>query len=152
MDKISVLEIVHDTIVDGQGLRTSVYCAGCSHQCKGCHNPESWDANNGTRMDVKEIYKELTSNSIANVTFTGGEPMEQAKAFCELAKLIKENTKKTIWLYTGYLLEELSGSQLELLKYVDVLVDGKYDESLKIHNLPYRGSTNQRIIENPANK
>jgi len=151
MDKISVLKIVHDTIVDGTGLRTSVYCTGCSHQCHGCHNPESWDINSGEWMDIEDIYKSILSNPITNVTFTGGDPMQQAEAFCELAKLIKQNTNKTIWCYTGYLLEELTGHQLELLNYIDVLVDGKYDETLKIHNLPYRGSTNQRIITNPSN-
>ena len=147
MDKISVLKIIHDTIVDGTGLRTSIYCAGCSHLCQGCHNPEGWNINNGTWMDIKEIYKVIMSNAITNVTFTGGEPMHQAEAFCELAQLIKQNSKKTIWCYTGYSLEELEGTQLDLLQYIDVLVDGRYDEKLRIPNLPYRGSTNQRIIK-----
>lgn len=148
--KMSVLKILHDTVVDGAGLRTSVYCAGCVHRCSGCHNPESWYTSGGTLTSVRDIYEELISNPMTNVTFTGGEPMEQAEAFCELAKLIRENTDKTIWCYTGFSFEDIlraNDCRAELLRQVDVLVDGRYIESLKNRTLPFRGSSNQRIID-----
>lgn len=148
--KISVLKILHDTVVDGAGLRTSVYCAGCGHRCSGCHNPESWHMSGGTLTSVRDIYEELISNPMTNVTFTGGEPMGQAVAFCELAKLIRENTDKTIWCYTGFSFEDIlraNDCMAELLRQVDVLVDGRYIEALKDRTLPFRGSSNQRIID-----
>jgi len=148
--KISILKIIHDTIVDGTGLRTALYCTGCNHKCDGCHNPESWDINNGTPMSVADIYNEVISNPIADVTFTGGDPMFQAEAFCELAKMIKANTSKTIWCYTGFLFEDIlpaNDYKSELLKQIDVLVDGMYISKFKSYQTPFRGSSNQRIID-----
>ena len=147
--KISVLKIIHDTIVDGIGLRTSVYCAGCDYKCRNCHNPESWDINNGTWLPIQDIYNEIIRNPITSVTFTGGDPMYQADSFCELAKLIKNNTAKNIWCYTGDLFEDIvskKDSKYELLQQVDYLVDGRYIDELRKLNLPFRGSSNQRII------
>ena len=147
---ISVLKIIHDTIVDGTGLRTAIYSAGCNHKCYGCHNMESWDINNGEMMNIYDIYKEIIHNPLSNVTFTGGDPMFQAESFCELAKMIKENTNKTIWCYTGYTFEDILSAgdyKTELLKNVDVLIDGKYIAERKNPKILYRGSSNQRLID-----
>ena len=80
---ISVLSIVHDTMVDGPGFRTSIYCAGCPNHCPGCHNPQSWDISHGTMTSTDELMKEIMSDPFANVTFSGGDPMFQAKGFAE---------------------------------------------------------------------
>ena len=147
---ISVLRIVHDTIVDGFGLRTAIYGAGCEHECYDCHNVESWGIENGTIMNIEDIYNEIIVNPLSNITFTGGDPMFQAEAFCELAKRIKTESSKTIWCYTGYLFESIlhdNDYKTELLKQIDVLVDGKYINKLKSHQSLFRGSSNQRIID-----
>src|SRR3712207_5771936 len=93
---ISVLQIVHDTMVDGPGFRTSVYSAGCPHGCKGCHNPQSWDIHGGTMRSTADILDEILSDPFANVTFTGGDPMFQAEGFLELAKAIRQHSDKKI--------------------------------------------------------
>lgn len=147
--KISILKIVEDTIVDGPGLRTSIYCAGCVNRCFGCHNPQSWDINHGTMTDVDEIFETICQYDFNNITFTGGDPMYQALAFAELAKKIKAETSKNIWCYTGYTFEQIleSPEKRELLNYVDVLVDGKFDIAQRDENLLFRGSRNQRLID-----
>ena len=123
---ISVLSIVHDTMVDGPGFRTSIYCAGCPNACPGCHNPQSWDIHHGTMMETEEILREIKKDPFANVTFTGGDPMFQPEGFLALAKAIKAETKKTIWCYSGFVFENLlqNERQKALLQYIDVLVDG----------------------------
>ena len=148
---ISVKGLNPESLVDGDGIRAVIYCAGCSHRCKNCHNPQTWDINNGTFVSVQEIYDKVTEFNplIDGITFTGGDPMFQAEAFHELAKMIKNNSQYDIWCYTGYTFEEIINSRdkkLELLKSVDVLVDGRYIDELKDLRLPYRGSSNQRII------
>ena len=84
-------------MADGPGLRTSIYCAGCQHHCPGCHNPQSWNIDNGRWMDVDDLFELIVSDEISNVTFTGGDPFYQAEAFTELARRIKAETKKNIW-------------------------------------------------------
>ena len=149
MIKISILEIVEDTTVDGPGLRTTVYCAGCPNRCPGCHNPQSWDINNGTEVDIEDIMKKILDDPFADVTFSGGDPMFQPVGFTALAKGIKQHSNKNIWCYTGWLFEDLlkNPQQKELLEYIDVLVDGRYIDSLKDETLRFRGSSNQRIID-----
>ena len=146
---ISVLDILEDTTVDGPGFRTTVYCAGCPNHCPGCHNPESWDIDNGQYMDTEIILQKILADDFANVTFSGGDPMFQAKGFTELAKAIKEKSNKTIWCFTGFLFENLvkREEQMALLEYIDVLVDGPFVESLKDEELLFRGSSNQRLID-----
>ncbi|WP_461195272.1 anaerobic ribonucleoside-triphosphate reductase activating protein (plasmid) [Clostridioides difficile] len=147
-DYIYILDIKHDTIVDGEGFRTSIYCAGCNHKCAGCHNPQSWDMKNGVLTKVSDIYKEIISNTFSNVTFSGGDPFLQLQGFIRLAKSIKKNTNKTIWCYTGFKFEELliDKEKLELLKLIDVLVDGKFEKDKKDLDLIFKGSSNQKII------
>ena len=147
-NKISVLKIVEDTTVDGPGFRTSIYAAGCEHGCKGCHNPESWEISNGKWMDIDEILKIIERNFFAQVSFSGGDPLFQPEAFTELARRIKLETQKNIWCYTGFTFQKiLRNPKLSaILPYIDVLVDGQFIEKKKVDNLPFVGSSNQRII------
>lgn len=151
--KISIIDIIDGTVVDGPGFRLSIYCAGCSHGCPGCHNPQSWNIANGKPMTVAELLERVKS-SPWNVTFSGGDPFFQAKAFAELAQLIKSRCGKTIWCYTGYTIESLINEadpdKLRLLQSVDVLVDGPFIDSLKDEDLQFRGSSNQRILDSVA--
>lgn len=149
---ISILGIVEDTVVDGPGFRTAIYAAGCPHQCPGCHNPNSWDKENGRWMDTGEILQKILSDEFADVTFSGGDPMFQPEGFTELAVSIKRHSQKNIWCYTGYTFEQLlrNPRQRQLLEYIDVLVDGRFIEELKDENLYFRGSRNQRLIDVPA--
>lgn len=146
---LSIMNILEDTTVDGPGFRTSIYCAGCYHACDECHNPESWDINNGTMMSINDIMSIVTADPFANVTFSGGDPMYQAKGFTELAKAIKQQTNKNIWCYTGFVFESLlkMNEQRELLQWIDVLVDGPFINSKKDLSLLFRGSSNQRLID-----
>lgn len=144
--KLNVLRIVPGTSVDGPGLRTSIYFAGCSHCCLGCHNPESWDFNGGTPMTIDEIMNEVIREGF-NVTFSGGDPIYQLKPLTELAKRITREGL-TIWLYTGFHYEELismNGFE-ELKSHIEAIVDGPFIESLRDTQLRFRGSSNQRIL------
>ncbi|WP_028399890.1 anaerobic ribonucleoside-triphosphate reductase activating protein [Ectobacillus panaciterrae] len=144
-----ILNILHDSVVDGEGLRTVVFFAGCPHRCFGCHNPQSWDWSNGIQMSAEEALQEIISNSLTNVTFSGGEPFMQAREAKKLARMVKESGK-TLWMYTGYTFEEIqrigNRDMIELLDYADVLVDGRFEWNKKDRALPFRGSGNQRII------
>mgnify|MGYP002520903496 FL=1 len=148
-DTLSILQVVHDTMVDGPGMRTSVYCAGCPNHCPGCHNPESWDILRGTVVPVDELAGELLADPFADVTFTGGDPMFQPEAFARLADTIRARSRKTIWCYTGLTLERIltHPRQRRLLECVDVLVDGPFVQALRDTDLRFRGSSNQRVID-----
>ena len=145
---IRLLDIIEETTADGPGFRTSIYCSGCYHKCPGCHNPESWDMDNGKIVEVDDILETVLNDEFSNVTFSGGDPMFQAEAFTELAKKIKERSNKTIWCYTGFRYENILKNEKmsHLLKYLDVLVDGPFIKELADRNLHFRGSSNQRII------
>lgn len=149
MRKLSILEIIEDTTVDGPGFRTSVYAAGCPNACPGCHNPQSWDIANGRLMTTEEILDIILTDPFADVTFTGGDPMFQPMEFAELAKAIREHCDKNIWCYTGFLFENIlrNDAQRALLELVDVLVDGPFVQSLRDESLLFRGSSNQRLID-----
>ena len=145
---IRVLSIIEDTMVDGPGFRTSIYCAGCRHKCPGCHNPQSWDFSGGREMSTEELMRIIVADPYANVTFSGGDPMYQAAGFAELARAIHRRTNKDIWCFTGFRFEDLiQHDQRELLEQLDVLVDGPYVASLSDPDLLFRGSSNQRIID-----
>lgn len=149
--QISVLRIVGGTAVDGPGLRTSVYCAGCHNRCPGCHNPQSWDILKGRPTDTAELAERVLAEECDGVTFTGGDPMEQPEAFAELAHLLRARGVSSIWCYTGRLYENLLGAEetLSLLCAIDVLVDGPYVAALRDEELLFRGSSNQRAIDVP---
>ena len=147
-NNIRILSIKYGTSVDGIGLRTSLYCAGCENHCPGCHNPQSWDENGGEAISVDELYH-LVVEADMNVTFTGGDPMYHPEGFIALASLIKRHTDKTIWCYTGYRFEDLLSHPLrrQLVELCDVIVDGRYIEAERDLSLHFRGSRNQRIID-----
>ena len=148
MTTLRILDIVEDTMVDGPGFRTSIYCAGCRHACPGCHNPETWAFDQGREMTVAEIMRVIVSDPYANVTFSGGDPMYQAAGFAELARAIHQQTNKDIWCYTGFTFESLiHQDQRELLEELDVLVDGPFIQKLRDEDLLFRGSSNQRLID-----
>ncbi|MDL4838908.1 anaerobic ribonucleoside-triphosphate reductase activating protein [Aquibacillus rhizosphaerae] len=147
---MKVMNIIHDSVVDGVGLRTVVFFAGCPHFCKGCHNPKSWNIKNGIEMTVDEVVDEIASNPLTDVTFSGGEPFFQAAEVCKIAEKVK-TLGRNIWTYSGYTLEQLINSndyyQRKLLTYCDVLVDGPFLIEERDLTLTYCGSRNQRVID-----
>ena len=143
---LSVAKIVYSTSVDGVGLRNSIYVAGCPIRCAGCHNSQFWELSSGTECTIEEVYKELCQDD-CNISILGGEPLMQYESILELCKIIKERTSKTIWLWSGYKLEYIQKHYSEILRYINVLVDGPYIEALAQPNLQWRGSTNQRVFD-----
>ena len=148
---IRVCGIEPESIVDGPGFRYVLFVQGCPHRCPGCHNPESHDFDGGQDMTVREVYDQIMSNPhLRGVTFSGGEPFCQVPALLELGRAVKE-AGLSLMSYTGYTLEELKGRHDtdtdSLLDMLDILVDGRYVESLRNLTLIYRGSENQRVID-----
>lgn len=149
-DTIKLAGIVEESFTDGSGIRFSIFTQGCKHHCKNCHNPETWSFDSGTEVDIQKIYDSILENPMLDgVTFTGGDPMYQAKACTALAKMIKDNTSLNIWCYTGFRYEELMyhPDMYEFMQYIDVLVDGEYKEEQRCLAEKFRGSKNQRIID-----
>jgi len=144
---IRIAGIVKNSITDGPGLRYVVFAQGCKHNCPGCHNPETHNADGGELADTRRLAGEVKSDPIlSGVTFSGGEPFEQPEAFSELADLLPGTN---IVCYTGYLFEQLIADEkkLTLLKKIDILVDGRFDIKQKSYDLKFRGSANQRILD-----
>lgn len=149
--------ITKDDMLNGEGLRVVLWLSGCSHNCKGCQNPLTHNPNDGLIFDEaakQEIFEQLDQDYISGITFSGGDPLfiDNRKEVLTFMKEIKEKyPDKTIWSYTGYTMEELEKDTPEffneLKQYVDILIDGRYIESLRDINLPWRGSSNQRIIQ-----
>lgn len=143
--------ITKDDMLNGDGLRVVLWVAGCDHGCKGCQNPITWDPNGGLEFDQaaeEEIFEQLEKSYIAGITFSGGDPLYWGNIhdITVLARKIRERyPDKTIWLYTGSLWESLKN--LEVLKYLDVLVDGEFIEAQKDVALQWKGSSNQRVID-----
>lgn len=143
-------------IANGPGVRVSLFVSGCRNRCKGCFQPETWDFNYGEEFTLKtfiEIDNALDPDYIDGLTILGGDPFEPENigivtAICESIR--KVNPLKTIWIYTGYLYEDLK--DLEIMNYIDVLVDGPFIKELKDISLQFRGSSNQRIINIPATR
>lgn len=149
--KIRIAGKVNDSIVDGEGLRFTIFTQGCPHHCFNCHNPKTWDFNSGKVIDTSSLIKEIKENPLLDgVTFSGGEPFMQPIPLTELAKEIHE-MKLNVWSFTGFTFEELINKNdkniNEMLKNIDVLIDGEYIDSLRDIGLKFRGSSNQRIID-----
>jgi anaerobic ribonucleoside-triphosphate reductase activating protein len=147
---LRVADIVYGTIVDGPGLRTSIYFAGCAHCCPGCHNPSTWDFAGGREVAVGDLLSQVEREGL-NVTLSGGDPVYQAEALLPFVAALCERGIG-IWCYTGFTYEEImegraGESALRLLEYVDVLVDGPYVEALRDPSLHFRGSANQRLVD-----
>lgn len=142
-------DIQPDSILDGSGIRTVIWFQGCLHNCKGCQNPETHDMNGGMVVDIDEIKMQLKNLKYqSGITLSGGDPFFQPEAALEIAKFAK-SIGLNVWAYTGFTYEALLSdkSRLDLLKYVDVLVDGKFMIDKKSLNCKFRGSTNQRLID-----
>lgn len=143
-------------IANGPGVRVSLFVSGCRNRCKGCFQPETWDFNYGEEFNLKimeEIAEALKSEHISGLTILGGDPFEpeNLETVTRIVNTVKWVTPdKSIWIYTGYLYEDLK--DLEIMRYIDVLVDGPFIESKKDISLQFRGSSNQRIIDIPATR
>lgn len=144
---LRVMDIVAGTSVDGPGLRTSIYLAGCTHHCPECHNPQTWAPDAGHPMSVDEIVHEVDRHGF-DVTLTGGDPMYNAAAVIPLARRLREAGYR-LWCYTGYHYEQVCNDPVraKLLEYIDVLVDGPYVYARRDISLLFRGSDNQRLID-----
>lgn len=143
--------ITKDDMLNGDGLRVVLWVAGCTHCCKECHNPITWDPNGGLEFDEaakQEIFAELEKDYVHGITFSGGDPLHINNAYdvAELAKEIREKyPHKTIWLYTGGLWEDVK--HMRVIPYLDVLCDGEFEVDKKDENTHWVGSTNQRVID-----
>lgn len=144
---LQVIDIVDGTIVDGPGLRTSIYFAGCRHACEGCHNPQSWDFSAGQSMSVAEIM-ERVDEADSDVTLTGGDPLYQIDELIPLCRAIREKGYG-IWCYTGFEYEQILAdpSLSRILDYADVIVDGPFVLAQRDISLRFKGSANQRLID-----
>ena len=144
-------------VANGPGVRVSIFVSGCHHHCEGCFNSEAWDFNYGndfTEDTIQEIIEAMNHDYITGLSLLGGEPFEliNQKGLLPLLKNVKEvYPDKTIWAYSGFLYDELKEMDYpetkEILSLIDILVDGKFVESLKDPNLYFRGSSNQRVID-----
>jgi len=145
--------IVEESVVDGPGIRCTLFVQGCPHHCRGCHSPQTHGFDGGYEADVAEMAALIRGNPlISGVTFSGGEPMCQAGALFRLARSIKE-AGLGIAVYTGYtleaLLEENDRDRMELLRVCDILIDGRFEGEKRDLALLFRGSSNQRILDVP---
>lgn len=154
MDKnIRLSGIAYESLVNGPGMRRVFFSQGCKHNCKGCFNPDTHDFNGGENRNMDDLINDVIENPILRgVTFSGGDPWEQADKFAYMAEEFKKH-KLSVWSYTGYTFEYILEHKDErkgwaqLLNNIDVLVDGKFEEDKKEDGLKFRGSSNQRIID-----
>ncbi len=145
--EVRIAGVVPESYVDGEGIRYAIFMQGCLRNCKGCHNPTTHALDGGKIVDTAELISDIKKNPLLmGITLTGGEPLLQIPAAIELAKAAK-NLGLNVWCYTGYKIEEIPAAAMELLNFVDILVDGEYIEELRDLDLEFRGSKNQRIIE-----
>lgn len=143
--------ITKDDMLNGDGLRVVLWVAGCEHRCPNCQNPVTWDINGGLEFDdsaKKEIFDELEKDYISGITFSGGDPLHTLNRD-DTGALIEEISRKfpnkTIWVYSGYEWQDVK--DLPFMKYVDILVDGEFVEKMKDNRIPWRGSSNQKVID-----
>lgn len=154
--------ITKDDMLNGSGLRVCLWCSGCEHHCDSCQNPQTWNKNSGIEFDLnaeEELFNELGKNYISGITFTGGDPLHKnnVEKIYDLCKKVKKNyPTKTIWVYTGYLFEDILNKsecktediyRRNIVFLTDVLVDGRFEKEKADVNYPWAGSTNQRVID-----
>ena len=152
---IRIAGITNESVVDGPGIRITIFTQGCPHHCPGCHNPDTWDPNGGRLMKVNEVKRminraHLTSRSISGITLSGGEPLLQAEPLIEIVRWYKRFYPGTVILYTGYVLEDIlrnvqpSSPILTLVNEVSLLIDGPYQLHNRYPITPWKGSNNQK--------
>lgn len=148
--------ITKTSVANGTGIRTVLWVSGCNHHCNGCHNPQTWDVNSGQLFDDsarRKLMLALSKVWCNGLTFSGGDPLhpQNRDTVTEIAKEVKDRfPDKDIWLYTGYTFEEVK--DLEVMQYIDILVDGEFIEDLRDLRLKFKGSANQRIIDVKSGK
>lgn len=143
--------IKHDDMLNGEGLRVTLFVSGCARHCNHCQNPQTWDPNSGIPFDadaMREILDYLSRDYIAGLTLSGGDPLYETNlhtvtTICAMCKLLEPT--KTIWLYTGAYWEDVC--QLPLMRYIDVIAEGPYQEGMRDTHKPWVGSSNQRVID-----
>ena len=146
--------ILHDDMRNGEGLRVTLFVSGCDHCCNECQNPQTWDINSGIKFDddaKKEIFDQLDKDYIDGITLSGGDPLNENNLLDITNLLVEIKHKypnKTIWIYTGYKMEEIKEARKGIISMADVLVDGKFIKELADVNYKWAGSTNQRIWRN----
>ena len=147
---MNYLKITKDDLLNGEGVRVTLWVSGCNHHCKNCHNPETWDDKEGqlfAHKAIQEISNELLNPYVAGLTLTGGDPLypKNRETIGDLIKEVKRRfPNKNIWLWTGYKWNEIK--DLSFIKYIDVLIDGEFIQDLYSPNLMWRGSSNQNVI------
>lgn len=151
---IRIAGYVNDSITDGSGLRFALFTQGCPHGCEGCHNPQTHDFNGGKEVSAEEVIALIDANPIiTGVTFSGGEPMCQAKELIPVAEHVKRKGLH-LAVYTGYTFEELMAMKNEnvmrLIGLCDIIVDGRFVKELKSYDLKFKGSSNQRVLDAAA--
>ena len=147
--KIRIAGIVQDSIVDGRGMRMTIFTQGCPHHCAGCHNPHTHDPHGGREVAISEIIEQMRSNPLLDgITISGGEPFEQIEAVKHIAHEA-HRLRLDVWCYTGWTWEEIMRDPRKrgLLAYIDVLVDGRFSLAQRSLELKWRGSKNQRVID-----
>lgn len=151
---LRIAGVVNDSIVDGPGIRFTIFTQGCPHHCPGCHNPQTHDFSGGTDISIEELFTKIVANPLLDgVTFSGGEPFSQAEALAALANEIHKQTKLNVVTYTGYTFEQIHDRCVEnpswkaLLEQTDILIDGPYMQEKQSYEIRFRGSTNQRYLD-----
>lgn len=148
--QLRIAGIVENSIVDGEGIRFTIFTQGCPHHCPGCHNPQTHDVQGGKQVDTADLLQQIASDPLLDgVTFSGGEPFVQAETLAELGKAIHAMGLNIV-TYTGYTFEELLDAQRSdwtaLLAETDILIDGRFEQEKKSYECRFRGSTNQRYL------
>lgn len=150
---IRLASLIHDSIVDGEGIRSVVFTQGCPHNCPGCHNQKTIPFEGGQLISVDDVIQDVLNRNLGKVTFSGGEPFVQAEQLYYIAKALKKENY-SLWSYTGFTFEALMRHQdpyvMKFLSQLDVLIDGRFYIKKKNLEILYRGSTNQRIIDVPS--
>lgn len=150
---INVLEYKQYDVINGPGIRCSIWLAGCNNHCKQCWSPQTWNPNQGEPLDYTKVTRYITNPRIDGISILGGDPLyhvfNSKHGYIEVLTLLqfcKAHCNKPLWLWTGYSYEKIKEEYPKLLEYIDTLIEGKYDYKLRDLTLKWRGSSNQRII------